>query len=480
MTQLEADYLVVGAGASGMAFVDSLLSLTDARVVLVDRQERPGGHWRHAYPFVRLHQPSANYGVASRPLGSDRIDETGPNAGYYERATAQEICEHFGAALDDLVASGRVTFLAETDYLGSDGDGHHLRSLRTGADTTVHATTLVDATYVESSDIPSRHTPAFTVDDGVRLIPPNDLVDLGETPTGFTVLGSGKTAMDTVAWLLDSGVDPGQVRWVRPRDCWMFDRGVMQPLEQVASYMRMQAQWVAEATKEKDDTNLAHRLASDGALVRIDPDVEPTMFRGAIISPRELELFRTVDDVVRMGKVQRLGGDRIELADGSVPARPGEVYIDCTAYGISSRPPRAVFEPGRITLAYITIGITPYGAATIAAVEAQGKSEQEKNQLCPPMTWTGRTADVLDIAHAGMQGIMARAMHPEVGTWNEACRLNPAAGAAAKAADDPEIADAFMTMATHIGDALSNLEQRAGTSNRIPEARAAEAAAPTA
>ena len=75
MGVLEADYLVVGAGASGMAFVDSLIGESEAEVVLVDRRHRPGGHWNDDYPFVRLHQPSALYGVASRPLGDNRIDE---------------------------------------------------------------------------------------------------------------------------------------------------------------------------------------------------------------------------------------------------------------------------------------------------------------------------------------------------------------------------------------------------------------------
>ena len=56
MREIETDYLVVGAGASGMAFVDALLAETDAGVVLVDRRDRPGGHWLDAYPFVRLHQ----------------------------------------------------------------------------------------------------------------------------------------------------------------------------------------------------------------------------------------------------------------------------------------------------------------------------------------------------------------------------------------------------------------------------------------
>ena len=68
---LETDYLVVGSGAAGMAFTDSLITETDARIVMVDRRSAPGGHWNDAYPFVRLHQPSLYYGVNSTSLGSD-------------------------------------------------------------------------------------------------------------------------------------------------------------------------------------------------------------------------------------------------------------------------------------------------------------------------------------------------------------------------------------------------------------------------
>ena len=63
MTSFKADYLVVGGGAMGMAFTDVLMSESDATVVLLDRHHQPGGHWNDAYPFVRLHQPSAFYGV---------------------------------------------------------------------------------------------------------------------------------------------------------------------------------------------------------------------------------------------------------------------------------------------------------------------------------------------------------------------------------------------------------------------------------
>lgn len=80
-TALEADYLVIGAGAMGMAFTDALISETDATVVVVDRYHQPGRHGTTAYPFVRLHQPSSFYGVNSRELGTGSIDQAGGNAG---------------------------------------------------------------------------------------------------------------------------------------------------------------------------------------------------------------------------------------------------------------------------------------------------------------------------------------------------------------------------------------------------------------
>ena len=110
-----------------MAFTDALISASpDARVVLVDRRHRPGGHWLDAYPFVRLHQPSAVYGVASTRLGQDRIDESGPNAGFYERATADEICDYFLQVLERrFLPTGRVRFLGGHEYRGQDAGGHH-------------------------------------------------------------------------------------------------------------------------------------------------------------------------------------------------------------------------------------------------------------------------------------------------------------------------------------------------------------------
>ncbi|MBV9872019.1 MAG: hypothetical protein JO214_15495 [Frankiaceae bacterium] len=460
MPEIDTDYLVVGAGASGLPFVDTLVSLTDARVVIVDREARPGGHWLHAYPFVRLHQPSANYGVASRPLGTDRIDTDGPNAGFYERASAPEIVEHFGAALDDLVASGRVTFLGSHEYRGADADGHHVQSLETGETTTIRARRLVDATFT-AADIPSRHTPPMAVDDDVRFASPNALPDHVDAPA-FTILGAGKTAMDSCVWLLEQGIDPGRIRWVKPREAWLFERSFVQPLDQVAGYMQMQAHWVSASARSTDGRDFARRLGDVGVLVRVDEDVEGEVFRGAIISQYELDRLRTIENVVRGRRVHRITSTHLVLDDGEISAVPGEVHVDCTAHGVPYAPTRPTFAEDRITIGYVTLGIVPWSAATVAAVEAIHVSDDEKNRLTPAMCWTGSTADVIGMLHAGMSGLSARAADPAVGAWNETCRLNPAAGAMAKAGSDTAIGDALTTIITEIGPALENLQRLAG------------------
>ncbi len=465
MREIDTDYLVVGAGATGMAFVDSLIaSSPDADVVMVDRRHRPGGHWLDAYPFVRLHQPSAYYGVNSRTLGADRIDESGINAGFYERASAAEICDYYGRVLEgDLLPSGRVRFFGMSDYKQESTDGHQFVSLLTGEVTTVKVRRkLVDATYVES-DIPSKHTPAFVVDEGVRLLAPNDLIHLQEPATGYIVIGAGKTAMDTCSWLLDQGIAPDRIRWIRPRDGWLFNRAYMQPLDLVGAYMQMQARWVQAAAESKDGADFAHRLEDCEVFVRLDPRVEPEVFRGATLSTAERDSLEEIEDVVRLGKVRRIGTQRIELDQGSVATDPGQVFVDCTAVGVRPTQPRPIFDSDRITLQYITPGIVPWGAATLGAVEALREDDSDKNRLCPPVVFTGRASDLLGFAYASMSGLAVRGAEPDLAAWDGASRLNPSRGAS-KHMDDPRVPAAFEVIVANIGLARKNLASLVGAS----------------
>lgn len=132
-TTIATDYLVIGAGATAMAFVDTLLDESDASVVLVDRHAQPGGHWNDAYSFVRLHQPSAFYGVNSRELGSGRKDESEWGGGLYELASGAEIVSYFDQIMRQrFLPSGRVRFFPMCSYEGDRAGSHCFTSLLTG------------------------------------------------------------------------------------------------------------------------------------------------------------------------------------------------------------------------------------------------------------------------------------------------------------------------------------------------------------
>ncbi|MFW5920347.1 MAG: NAD(P)-binding protein [Polyangiales bacterium] len=460
MSVLETDYLIVGAGASGMAFADVVISESDADVVLVDRRCRPGGHWNDAYPFVRLHQPSAYYGVASRTLGDDAVDEVGPNAGFYERATAAQICDYYQRVLDEhLLASGRVRFYGMHDYVAARSEGHRLVSRLTGQTTTVRVRRkLVDASYLETS-VPSTHTPSFEVEPSVRFVTPNELVGLACPGSGYTIVGAGKTAMDTCVWLLDNGVPPEDIRWIRPRDPWTLDRRYWQPLSQLPwliEGLSLQYQAAAEA---EDVPDLFRRLENSGQLVRLDPDVEPEVFRGATTSADERYKLGQIDDVHR-GRVARIAPDRISTRDGTIPTDPDRVHVDCTARGLNQAPTRPVFEPDRITMQWVQWGVLPFSAALIGFVEASGRSDADKNRLCPPSPPLNEVGDWVRACLVTMRAQAEWRNEPDVNAWSRRCRLNLTRGMG-QHREDPRMQSALDRLLRHAGPAAANLERLA-------------------
>jgi NAD(P)-binding Rossmann-like domain len=223
---LEAEYVVVGAGAAGMAFADALVDHADVSVVMVDRRHGVGGHWLEAYPFVRLHQASSFYGVASTLLGDGSLQQDGPEAGLHERATAPEVCAYYDRVLRErLVASGKLAFYSNCEYLG---EGRFVSQLSGKSYRVRGRRRIVDARYLSPS-IPANTPPPYALADGVHAVTVNDLVSLGGAPSQYVIAGSGKTATDACIWLLDNGVDPDAICWVRPREPWMLNRSVVQP-----------------------------------------------------------------------------------------------------------------------------------------------------------------------------------------------------------------------------------------------------------
>ncbi|MDQ6881806.1 MAG: NAD(P)-binding protein [Pseudomonadota bacterium] len=425
---IETDYLVVGAGAAGMTVTDALLAHGDASVTLVDRRHAPGGHWLDAYPFVRLHQPSAFYGVDSVPLGRDAIDRGGLNAGFHELAGADELRAYFSHVMQEhFLPTGRVRFLPCTDYMGDEGNRHHVVSRLTGARQEVRVRRkLVDTTYLEGS-IPATSKPPFEVDEGVHCIPAGEVVRLPERTRSFVVIGAGKTALDTCVWLLTHGVPAASIRWVKPRESWWLNRRFHQPhagLPDFYAGVGLQFQAMAQATTLDD---LFLRLEAAGFLLRVDPTVMPTMFRGAILSEAELALLRQVADVVRQGRVHRIGRNRMTLDNGEVETPPGAVHVHCAAACLASPPLRPIFEPGRLTVQPTVWGFASFQFALLGAAEALVDGDEDKNRLCRPISYWDQPGDYIKAFTALLTSERARAAHPALAAWARDSRLNPLA-----------------------------------------------------
>ena len=335
-SKLETDYLVVGAGALGMAFVDSLIEHTDADVVMVERRHRPGGHWLDSYPFVQLHQPSRFYGVNSTPLGQDRIEPEGTDTGFSERASGAEICGYYDEIMRHrFLASGQVRFFPMCDYLGD----RRFRSRVTDqvTDVTVRSH-VVDATYM-ASRVPATDPAPFDVVDGARCVPVGELTGLADPAAGYVIVGGGKTASDAICWLLDRGTDPDDITWIRPCDNWILNRAFFQP-GQARTFSGVVVQLEAMVASESVEEVFEH-LEAEGEMLRTDRDVVPTMMKGGTASVWEVEQLRRVDNVVRLGHVERIEPDRILLENGSIPTTPDHLHVHCAASGLSDNPPRA-------------------------------------------------------------------------------------------------------------------------------------------
>jgi hypothetical protein len=463
---VDADYLVVGAGAMGMAFTDALIDHADVSVVMVDRRHGAGGHWLDAYPFVRLHQASAFYGVASTLLGDRRIQQDGPEAGLHERATAPEVCAYYDRVLRErLLASGKVSFYPNCDYLGD----RRFVSRISGKRYEVRGRArVVDARYL-SPDIPATTPPPFGVADGVRVLPVNELVNLPDAAGQYVIVGSGKTATDTCIWLLDNGVDPGGICWVRPRDPWMLNRAVVQPNPAVFLGMAADTMEVAAQAVSADDLFL--RLEMAGIMLRIDGSVTPTMAKTPTLAQWELDRLRTIETVVRLGRLQHAEPSRLVLGKGEIAIATDAVIVHCAASGLQYPPLVPIWGAEAITLQPIRAGFPCFAAALTGYVEATRDDDEEKNRLCPPSPLSDTPADWARMQVLGTRASVSFSSEPDIKAWADGVALNPA-GRAARLEGDPELTAAVERFSSYLAPGLARLADIAAMSDPAPNAPA--------
>jgi hypothetical protein len=405
-----------------MAFADTLLTETDATMIIIDRHPKPGGHWNIAYPFVTLHQPSAFFGVASKELSKGHIEHSGLNKGLNELATGAELIAYYDDVMrNTLLPSGRVQYFPLSEY---EVDGRFTSRVSGKTHQATATKKYVDATHLTVS-VPFNHTPNFEIDTGVNFIPVNDLPHIQAKPEGYVIIGGGKTGIDAALFLLENGVDPDDITIIMPRDGWMLDRRNTQPTQDFFfDTIGAQAAQMEALATAKNIPDLFVKLEAGGYLLRIDPDVEPQMFHGATVSKLEIEALQSIKNIVRMGRVSHLKTDEIVLADGTIPTSPNTVHVDCSARAITNETIKPIFQDDVITPQFVRSYQPAFSASLIAYIEANYDDDATKNRLCGVLPLPNTLPDFLRFTFASMMNQFQWGQDRDLSRWIKNNRLD--------------------------------------------------------
>jgi len=433
---LECDYLVVGAGAMGMAFVDELLhrNKKTPTIIHVDRHAAPGGHWNDTYPHVHLHQSGFYYGVGSKTFQNNtfKCHPSGPEVlGYYIDVAQQN------------VSTGRWRLFPNCEYEFKSGEitpgtTHYIKSLVSPNKRFAVRVRekVVNATYQEAI-VPSVRPPKFGVDKTAQLVPPNDLWKIGNQRKmykGYVVLGAGKTGLDAVLFLLDQAfVEPADITWIMPNDAWfMFREHFGAPDTGTDMFLTfLEALLKAEGSRESFKIVEEQGKKNPGKLphfCRFDESVEPNMWRCATVTADELDKLRSVKNVVRMGRVVQLGSTEITLEKGTIPTDPGKLHIDCTGNGLRNGPPIPVFQGRLITLQSVFTCQQVFSAAVIGHIESSFRDDDTAKNFILPCSHPFKVEDHSLNFLVGILNL--KKLYLKISPWLMTHRLVPVTGLA--------------------------------------------------
>ena len=279
---------------------------------------------------------------------------------------------------------------------------------------------IVDARYLSPS-IPATTPPPFGVADGVHAVAVNDLVKLGGAPSEYVIVGSGKTATDACIWLLDNGVDPGAICWVRPRDPWMLNRAVVQPDPVVFLGMAADIMEAAAAAaiagrrvlpaggRRRDAAHRPVRDSHDGE----DADARPVGARPAA-HDRPRRPARPPP-----ARASRAGWCSTE---GEVAIARDAVVVHCAASGLQYPPLVPIWGREAITLQPIRTGFPCFGAALAGYVEATLEDDDARRtgsarpRRSPTRRPTGRAC------RCSAVGRRPFAAYPDIRAWADRVR----------------------------------------------------------
>ncbi len=336
------DVCIVGAGIAGLnaLCVASTYLARDQRIILVDRRDRVGGMWVDTYDFVRLHQPHELFTAGDIGWTLDAPPSY--------LATKGEVLGHFEHCLQVIRERVRVDELfGHTLESDEEIDGAVRITCRSKDGRTVHITAkrLIKAYgfRVETNE------PLAVSSSRVRSISPDhtDIRGVADDDAPVWVIGSGKTAMDTVHTLVTRR--PGrQVNMVAGTGSYFLNRDKAFPSGADRWWRGVRPNAIiARCARRFDGTNEDDLVEWSRSLYGTSPIPEARHFLLGILSEAESATIAAgLHEVIMDHFVDAVDdGDSVDMvlrSGTTVPVAPGSWIVNCTGYLLTTETP---YEP---------------------------------------------------------------------------------------------------------------------------------------
>ena len=198
----------------------------------------------------------------------------------------------------------------------------------------------------------------------------NGLAQIKSPWKKYVIIGGGKTGIDAVLHLLDNNVDADKIAWIIPNDSWFFDRDPF-TLTDLKNFTQWFPTIFGAQIEAKDINECYKRWEEVGYMNRLDKNVWPTKMRAATVSSEELRKMQRVDNVIRLGRIERIESDKILFQNGeSITTDADTLHVDCTAAGTKFPPLKEkIYDGNQINLQMVLPAQPCTSAAKIAALE---------------------------------------------------------------------------------------------------------------
>lgn len=246
----------------------------------------------------------------------------------------------------------------------------------------------------------------------------------------------------------------------------MLDRAVVQPNPVVA--LGLAADTMEAASEAESVEDLFLRLEAAGVLMRVDTNVMPTMAKTPTLGAWELELLRTVENVVRLGHIRRVTRDEMAFDRGSVPLPARSLVVHCAASGLRYPPMVPVWQPDRIRIQTTRAGFPCFNAALLGYVEATRDDDRERNRLCPPNTFSDSLPSWPEMQARGALATRTFGAEADIAQWANGCALNPARIDASRR-DDADVQSALARVAAVAERGVSRMADLGGKPLLAPQ-----------